>query len=329
MSKIKAYGPGSLIVTRTDIPNQTPINIGYAQEFSYDFKGETKTLHGSNQFPIAVRRGTMKVTGKIKAAVISGLAWNAAFFGQSFTDGSTKMVPTPGESFTLGTAATPKTISSISASGTTATLTSATAHGLLPGASITIAGATPSAYNGTFTVLTAPSSTTLTFTTLTAPGGVATVVGTYTVNTIAYTTVNAANFDTDLGVVYASSTDPLQRVADNPATGQYCVDASTGVYHLAAGDTGIGFRVAYAYSDASAGQTLTISNQPIGTTPTFQIDYATTDNGQTIYVRFYQAIGADMKIAHKLTEFVMPEFDVEMFCNDADELGTIGLPSKS
>lgn len=84
---LDAFGPGILVVTRTDIANSTPINIGYAQEFAPEFSGNIKELYGQNQLPIDAARGTVKVTGKIKAAVLSGLAWNTAFFGNTFTTG--------------------------------------------------------------------------------------------------------------------------------------------------------------------------------------------------------------------------------------------------
>ncbi len=82
-----AFGPGILILTRTDIANGIAINTGYVQEFSLDFTGNTKQLYGQNQFPLVSARGTIKATGKWKAAVISGIAWNAAFYGN--TGGST------------------------------------------------------------------------------------------------------------------------------------------------------------------------------------------------------------------------------------------------
>lgn len=73
-----------------------------------------------------------------------------------------------------------QTISSITVSAGTATLTTGSAHGLVPGSVIVISGAVPAAYNGTLMVLTVPSSTTLTFaTTATAS---ATTVGTYIVS---------------------------------------------------------------------------------------------------------------------------------------------------
>ncbi len=82
-----AFGPGILIVTRTDTTVPLAINVGFAQELTIDMSGTTKQLYGQNQFPLVAARGTIKATGKWKAAVISGIAWNAAFYGN--TGGST------------------------------------------------------------------------------------------------------------------------------------------------------------------------------------------------------------------------------------------------
>lgn len=82
-----AFGPGILIVTRTDLATPVAINVGFAQELTIDFAGTTKQLYGQKQFPLVAARGTIKATGKWKAAVISGLAWNNAFYGGTFTSG--------------------------------------------------------------------------------------------------------------------------------------------------------------------------------------------------------------------------------------------------
>jgi hypothetical protein len=75
--------------------------------------------------------------------------------------------PTP-TTFTYafaGSATSPATTTTgINASVATATLTTTAEHGLWVGASVTVAGATPSAYNGTFFVTSIPSTTSLTFT---------------------------------------------------------------------------------------------------------------------------------------------------------------------
>ena len=73
-----------------------------------------------------------------------------------------------------------QTISSITNVTTTATLTTAANHNLTSGVFVTVSGATPNAYNGTFSI-TVTSDTTFTYTMLTDPAGSATVVGSYKV----------------------------------------------------------------------------------------------------------------------------------------------------
>jgi hypothetical protein len=71
-------------------------------------------------------------------------------------------------------------ITSITHVGTLATLTTASAHGLVTGNQITITGATPAAYNGTF-VITVTGTTTFTYTMASTPSTNATAVGTYSI----------------------------------------------------------------------------------------------------------------------------------------------------
>ena len=71
------------------------------------------------------------------------------------------------------------TINSITNSGTTATITTATAHGLDPLDWVEFSGQTPRAYQGEYQVVTTPTSTTFTVELLEDPGGSASVVGTY------------------------------------------------------------------------------------------------------------------------------------------------------
>ena len=81
------------------------------------------------------------------------------------------------------TTATAQTISTITRGGTgnlTATVTTSVAHGLVTGNTITVSGATPSEYNGTYRI-TVTGTTTFTYTMASAPAGNATVVGSYTI----------------------------------------------------------------------------------------------------------------------------------------------------
>jgi hypothetical protein len=95
----------------------------------------------------------------------------------------------------IATTATAQTISTITRGGTgnlTATLTTASAHGLVTGNQVTISGATESNYNGTY-LITVTGSTTFTYTMATAPAADASVVGTYVV-VHAITGVNSNTF---------------------------------------------------------------------------------------------------------------------------------------
>lgn len=60
-------------------------------------------------------------------------------------------------------------LENLTSSGTTVTATTRYPHGLLPGAVIRVQNASPAAYNGTFTVVTAATPTTLTYTALSTP----------------------------------------------------------------------------------------------------------------------------------------------------------------
>lgn len=73
-----------------------------------------------------------------------------------------------------------QTISTITNSTTTATLTTATNHNLTTGAFVTVSGATPAAYNGTFSI-TVVDATSFTYTMLTDPAASASTVGSYKV----------------------------------------------------------------------------------------------------------------------------------------------------
>lgn len=246
------FGPGILIMTRTDLTNQTPVNVGYVQEFNTDIKFDLKELFGQNQLPLLVARGTGKCTGKIKAAVMSALALNTLLFGAG---GSLNA----GEQYDSTT--------------TAATAIPATPYQITP---------------------TVPSS------------GV---------------------WDKDLGVLNFATGEPMTLVASSPAAGQYSVSA--GVYTFSSADNVSGISVvisyAYHYTTGATGQILTINNQPIGTTPTFQIDYKSTLYGATYYLRLFNCVGGSWAMGHKLTDFASPEYDFSFFANASQQLGFLSL----
>ena len=176
------------------------------------------------------------------------------------------------------TTSTAQTITSITRGGTgnlTATMTTAVAHGLVTGNTITVAGATPAEFNGIYRV-TVTGLTTLTYTMATAPSGDATIVGTYTVRYF-ITGEDSENFETvnlfkeRLYFVLKDSLDfcylpvdsingavtkfPLGGIFKNggylQAMGTWTIDAGYGVDDMAAFVTSNGEVVVYKGSDPS------------------------------------------------------------------------------
>lgn len=70
--------------------NATPVRIAGLQEMSVDLSAELKEFYGQNRFALAVAQGKVKVSGKMKGALINGLALNTLFFGAEFASGTMK-----------------------------------------------------------------------------------------------------------------------------------------------------------------------------------------------------------------------------------------------
>jgi hypothetical protein len=83
-----SFGSGTLVGVRTDVANATPSQFGVLQDIQIDFDATMKPLMGQNQFPVAVARSDMKVTGKIKSAKIVASVYNDLFFGQNAVTGA-------------------------------------------------------------------------------------------------------------------------------------------------------------------------------------------------------------------------------------------------
>ena len=82
---LAVFGPGILIAQRTDITIPAPINVGYVQEFSIETAATNKALYGQKKFPLVQAQGTIKATGKMKNATLSGLAINAMMYAGTFS----------------------------------------------------------------------------------------------------------------------------------------------------------------------------------------------------------------------------------------------------
>jgi hypothetical protein len=119
-----------------------------------------------------------------------------------------------------------KTVSNVARTGTTATVTTSTAHTLEVGDTVVIAGLTNGALNGTYTIVTVPTTTTFTYATTTtgsiastadsgtavvAPNSRAVTDFTSQGSTTAYNVPGNENFNEDNAIDYiiASTEDPV------------------------------------------------------------------------------------------------------------------------
>lgn len=132
------------------------------------------------------------------------------------------------------------------------------------------------------------------------------------------TPANSATLADDAGPVYAATGLPLTKVASAPTVGQYTL--SGGTYSFAAADAGKAVLLTYTYQIAASGQKFAVTNQLMGTTPTFQAQFYTTYQGQAVSLKFNNCTSSKLMLQTKLEDFVVPEFDFSCF---ADATGTV------
>lgn len=134
------------------------------------------------------------------------------------------------------------------------------------------------------------------------------------------TVANAGTIVDDEGVLYAATGLPLTKVASAPTAGQYAV--ASGVYTFNAADAGKAILTSYTYGVNSGGQKFTVSNQLLGTTPTFQAVFYTIYQGQAISLRLNNCTSSKLSFQAKLEDFVLPEFNFQCFADAAGNVMT-------
>ncbi len=154
---------------------------------SYSSPTTTKLFAATSTiiYDASTSTATSSLTGNTDGKWIHSMITTAGGSFMPAVNGADPMVVYDGTRWSRSaTTNTAQTISTITRGGTgnlTATLTTASAHNLVTGNTITVAGATPAEFNGTYRI-TVTGGSTLTYTMATAPSGDATVVGTYTIN---------------------------------------------------------------------------------------------------------------------------------------------------
>ena len=138
------------------------------------------------------------------------------------------------------------------------------------------------------------------------------------------TVTNNATFLRDLGVIYAANGGILNR-ANAPVGDQYTVNESTGVYSFNNSINNQNVRISYQYNDAANGKTISISNQDLGSSPTFLAVLRNNFRNKNLALVLNACVSEKLGLATKLDDFVVPEFDFQALADASDQVGKLCL----
>lgn len=135
-----------------------------------------------------------------------------------------------------------------------------------------------------------------------------------------YQVANHATFVTDLGVSYAATGLPLALVANNPAQGQYSVNAGTGTYTFAAADASAAVLVNYEYTQTGGNQ-ITLANPKLGSNPVFEAvlteGFESAGGPLSANLTLYACVSSKLSLDAKQEDWAIHELDFSAMANAA------------
>lgn len=151
---------------------------------------------------------------------------------------------------------------------------------------------------------------------------IASIAGTYTAAKTVYIH--------DLGVRYQATGIVFTRVASGPATGQYSVNESTGVYTFAAGDAGVAALVSYSYAPASTTLSeIVVTNQLMGISPSFEIHLqsnypnSVSNVSNTFNLVLNACKSSKLTMPLKNVDYQIADFEFMAFADASNTIGKI------
>jgi hypothetical protein len=140
-------------------------------------------------------------------------------------------------------------------------------------------------------------------------------------------TVNVTNnttWDVDNGVQFTSGNAAgayLTLVSGIPVSGQYNV--SSGTYGFAAADSGDGVIISYTYTNATRGQTITLTNQLMGYAPVCRVDVWNGFRNKVLGIRLNSCTFGQYTYPTKLEDFWVSDMSFEANTDASNNLGKI------
>lgn len=127
------------------------------------------------------------------------------------------------------------------------------------------------------------------------------------------TVSNSATYVEDWGVTYTQTGEPLIKVASAPTVGQYSV--AEGVYTFAAADAGKAVQISYTWTSTTQGQTLAVTNTPVGAAATFSLLLSGQYNGTQSTLKLYACVSSKLSLATKQNDFAIPAFEFSAYAD--------------
>lgn len=142
------------------------------------------------------------------------------------------------------------------------------------------------------------------------------------------TATNAATFVNpggNEGVVRLDTGATMTRVASAPATGQYSVVESTGVYSFNATDVTAAFQVSisYKYTIASRGITIDLLGQLMGYAPELEIFAYNNFRSKYLAIQLNDVTTGGFSIPSKLEDFWISDFEGKANLDPSNRLGQL------
>lgn len=147
---------------------------------------------------------------------------------------------------------------------------------------------------------------------------------------VAYTITvsNGATFFMDLGVTLVSTGQPLKQVASGPASGEYSVNSTTGVYTFNLAQASAAVLINYVYTATTAGSgSLTLTNNLMGNTPKFQLVFSQIFNGKQFLLMLYTCVADKLSLPLKQDDYTVSEIGFQAQANDANQIGFLSTTS--
>jgi hypothetical protein len=139
------------------------------------------------------------------------------------------------------------------------------------------------------------------------------------------TTVTASHTPlvADWGVIYSATGQPFVKVTGAPASGQYNVNATSGVYTFASGDNATAVKISYTYNQNATGASIALAGQLMGYAPELSMLFYNRFRNKLLGIVLNDVTVGSINLPSKLEDFWVSDFEASANLDLAGNLGTL------